>query len=102
MEAVFEWVLVFSPLLLVVAFLQRRERRPLAMFCVAALICALTVTFASIRWGGPGDAAMGRGLLVFYGFSISTLAALISAWMFMGKLARSGAASAHDEESGRR
>ncbi len=101
MESVFEWVLVFSPLLLVVPFLQRKEHRPLAMFCVAVLIGGLTVIFASILWGGPGDAAMGRGLLVFYGFAICTVAALIAAWMLMGKLSRAGATSTHDEESGR-
>ena len=83
MELAFEYAILGSPVLLLPALLQRRWSRRLAMAGVAVLIGALTALFASINWGGPGDADMGRGLLVLYGSIASGLILIASAFMFV-------------------
>jgi hypothetical protein len=91
-EEAFGWVLVSSPLLVIVALVQRRISRPLAVLGIAILIGALTAILAALPLNGPGDAAVGRGWLVLYGIAASVIMVLIAFWSFMA-----GTAEAADE-----
>lgn len=94
MNALFENALFLSPLLVVPALIQRKWSRTLAIFAVAILIGVLTTIVAYLPLDGPGDAAMGRGLIVIYGmaatFVLTIGAGAAFMWRASGKRAAPG------------
>jgi len=83
MELAFEYAILASTLLLVVAAVQWKWSRRRALALGGLLTGVLTAVYSSIDWGGPGDAAMGRGLLVMYGTAASILALVTAGLMFI-------------------
>ena len=83
MELAFEYAILASPLLLVAAVVQWKWSRRSALAILGLAIGLLTAVFSSIDWGGPGDASMGRGLLVIYGTIGAGLALIASGLMFI-------------------
>lgn len=93
MEALFENMLALSPLLAVPALIQRRWSRPLAILAVAILIGLLTAIVAWMPLRGPGDAAMGRGLIVIYGMAACFVLTIAAGAAFIWSAGRTGAAA---------
>ena len=83
MELAFEYAIMAASLLVLAGLVQWKWSRRRALAVTGALTGALTFISASIEWGGPGAAAVGRGMLVIYGTIVAALALLVSGLMFI-------------------
>ncbi len=94
MELAFEYAILASTLLLVAAAVQWKWSRRRALALGGLLTGVLTAVYSSIDWGGPGEANIGRGLLVIYGTIAASLALMAAGLMFIFKPPK----PAHDAE----
>lgn len=103
MDVLMENLLFLSPLLVLPALVQRKWNRPLAVFGVAVIVALLATILAAMPLNGPGDAAVGRGIMVIYGWGMAfllTLAAGIALiWSAGRKSERAGNPEAIQRES---
>jgi len=88
MEATISNALVLeSPLLLAAVVLLARGWSRTWVVIVAVYI-GLMVYFSQAHWGGPGDAAVGRGMTMFFALCAIGLTGVVSFFVIMGRLAK--------------
>lgn len=83
MEEAIGFAILFSPVLLIPALLQRRWSRRRAIACLGLLTGTLTAVYAAIDWGGTVDERITRGVATIYGMAVSGAALAFAGLMFI-------------------